>query len=109
LPHPSSAIIRIPLSEADAAKAGLTGEWRAAMERRERRRSRERARANELRGILQSLAERSQANNWSGRTLAAKLGLAERTLRRIRSGQADPRRWLPALREANGILQAKGP
>jgi hypothetical protein len=39
-------------------------------------------------------------NKWSGRKLAAKIGITERTLRRIKSGDAADHPWLAKLESA---------
>lgn len=46
--------------------------------------------------------------DWSGRELARRTGIAERTLRRMRAGNADPLAWLPKIQTALARITQDG-
>jgi AraC-like DNA-binding protein len=104
LPHPSDARIRLSLTLPQAAKIGLADQWHAVLYRRERRARRETEALVELQAIVARLLAHAEKQDWSLRQLAAKLAIPERSLRRARDRQLNPRRWLPILRAAEARL-----
>ena len=104
MPQASGARIRLSLTLSDAAKIGLSAPWLAAFDNRERRRRRQEAARTEVQGIVARLLLFAENNDLSLRKLAEKLTIPDRTLRRIRDHQVNPRRWLPLLRAAEARL-----
>ena len=61
--------------------------------------------ATQLKEVCIALEGVAEAESWSGRKLAAKIGITDRTWRRIKSGHADGASYLPWLEAAVARLQ----
>lgn len=62
--------------------------------------ARRRHAASELERSVSQLLARAEIEEWSGRELARRVGIPERSLRRVRAGHVDPLAWLPRIKPA---------
>ncbi len=104
--QPSQARVRLALTESEAAKIGLLDRWIAARKRKTKRDARKVGVSMKLQAVLDQLETIARTEHWSQRKLAAKAGLPESTLRKIKRGQTDPRDYLPKLQSAVARLQS---
>jgi hypothetical protein len=102
--QPQRATVAFRLTASEAAKYGLSDRWQAAINRRQLRAQKRKAAAEQLNALAARLVTKAQAEEWSERKFAAKTGIPATTFRRIRAGQVDPFKWLPALRAAAARL-----
>lgn len=61
--------------------------------------------SNRLQRMLDQLKDIAETNHWSQRKLADKVGISDRTLRRLKNGQSEPAEYLPKLESAVTRLQ----
>jgi transcriptional regulator with XRE-family HTH domain len=108
LPHPSAAQNGQKCALSDSRLAALREELKQArpvgcvsrIVAEAARHARCKAAAGELQTSVKAIFERAQSEEWSTRELARRSGIAERTLRRLRNGQANPLTWLPKIQTA---------
>jgi ribosome-binding protein aMBF1 (putative translation factor) len=96
--QPSRSTVTLRFTESEAIKHGLLDRWQAVMRRREARAKKIQDASEQLSALVSGLLQRAEAERWSQRTLAKKIGIPETTFRRIRAQQVDPFLWLPKLR-----------
>lgn len=58
------------------------------------------AAAQQLQASVHQLLERAQQEEWSQRELSRRVGIPERTFRRIKDGKVSALAWLPKLQPA---------
>lgn len=104
--QPSRRSVRLSITESQAAKIGLSARWQAAWDRKLRRDSQKAIVSHRLQDALNQLDAIAESEEWSQRKLAAKVGLPESTLRKIKSGRADSAIWLPRIQAAASKLTA---
>ena len=100
--QPSRERVRLFLTESEAAKAGLLDRWKAARKRKLARESRKVTISTQFQRTLDQLEAIAQSNHWSHRKLAAKIGLPESTLRKLKRERLTY--YLPRLESAAARL-----
>lgn len=104
--QPQRAVVAFRFTESEAAKYGLLARWQSARQRRQRRDEKRRQAQDRLSSSISRLIAKAEAEQWSQRQLAAKIGVPETTFRRIRDQKVHPLTWLPRIEAALARLDA---
>ncbi|MDE2098223.1 MAG: hypothetical protein KGL39_13290 [Patescibacteria group bacterium] len=100
LNQPSCALVRLKITESQAAKIGILREWRRIYRRREHILARRMQFQTELAALLQQLNLLIQREEWSEREMQKHTGLNRSAWRRIRSGRLSGRKAISRLKTA---------
>jgi hypothetical protein len=99
-----NAGIRRALDVSRLPKSGFVARQIAIHQEFESRQVRKTTVATRLKEVCTRLENVAAGEQWSGRKLAAKIGVKESTFRKIKAGRADADFWLPKLEAAAARL-----